>query len=202
MINVRLLNKKDNLETAADLIYQVDPYICPDFFGDRERARQFGKILFRDDGGLFDFNHIFVAEDTETPGKLVGILVFADNKITDWNCGEMKKAVESLDIKIPEYFDRANQDYMECVVDEAKEFPDGVAEIELCATDSKERGKGIAQSMLKTALALPEYHEWRLTVLADNPAAIHVYEKLGFKIISTQTGYPDNSVETHNMVRR
>ena len=202
MINVRFLKPNDNLEKAADLIWQVDPYICPDFFGNRERAGKFGKILFKNDGGLFDFDHTLIAEDTEEPGKLLGILIFADNKITSWDCGAMKAAVESLGIGMTENFDRCNKDYMEMVVNEAKKLPEGVAEVEWCATDLEARGKGVAQTLFKTFLSLPQYHEQHLTVLADNPPAIHVYEKMGFKIVSTQTGYPDDSVETHNMIRK
>ncbi|MBR3319675.1 phosphate propanoyltransferase [Candidatus Saccharibacteria bacterium] len=202
MINVRHLTPNDNLEKAADLIWQVDPYICPDFFGDEERAKKFGKILFKNDGGLFDFDHILVAEDTEEPGKLLGILIYTDNKITSWDCEAMRRAVESLGIEIPQFFDRANKEYMELVVNEAKTLPDGVAEIEFLATDIESRGKGVAQAVFETFLALPQYHEQHLTVLADNPPAIRLYEKLGFQTVSTQNGYPDNSVETHHMVRK
>ncbi len=202
MISIRNLTPNDNLEKAADLIWQVDPYVFPDFFGDRERAQKFGKILFKDDGGLFDFNHILVAEDDEEPGKLLGILVYVDNKVASWDCDAMRKAVESLGIEIPEKFDQASRDFMELSVNEAKKLEDGVSEVEFCATDMEARGKGVAQTLFKTFLDLPQYHEQHLTVLADNPPAIHVYEKMGFKIVSTQTGYPDDSVVTHNMVRK
>ncbi|MBR5389296.1 phosphate propanoyltransferase [Candidatus Saccharibacteria bacterium] len=198
MVNVRYLTPNDNLEKAADLVFQVDPYICPDFFGDVERARKFGKILFTDDGGLFDFNHTLVAEEN---GELLGVLIYTDNTVTSWDCATMKAKVESLDIKIPEKFDRANKEYMELVVNAAKELEDGVVEVEWCATDLNSRGKGVAQALFKKFLELP-YKEQHLTVLADNPPAIHVYEKMGFKIVSTQTGYPDDSVGTHNMIRK
>ena len=55
--------------------------------------------------------------------------------------------------------------------------------------------------MFEKFLALP-YQEQHLTVLADNPPAINLYKKNGFEIVSTQTGYPDDSVETHNMIRK
>ena len=197
MINVRHLNPTDNLEQAADLVWQVDPYICPDFFGDKERAKKYGKILFKDDGGLFDFKHTLIAEESDHPGKLLGILIYTDNKVASWDCGAMKRAVESLNIEIPEHFDRANKDYMELVVN-ARDYLDQAKE----PTDEEARGKGVAQALFKTFLSLPQYHEQHLTVLADNPPAIHVYEKMGFRIVSTQTGYPDESVGTHNMIRR
>lgn len=201
MINVRYLTPNDNLEKAADLVFQVDPYICPDFFGDADRAKEFGKILFKNDGGLFDFDHTLVAEDTDEPGKLLGILIYGDNKMTDWDLEGTKRAVVSLGIEMPENFDRANKDYMEMLVKETQKLEDGVTEVEWCATDKEARGKGVAQAMFKKYLELP-YAEWHLTVLADNPPAIHVYEKMGYKIVKATTGYPDDSVKTYNMIRK
>ncbi|MBR3319937.1 GNAT family N-acetyltransferase [Candidatus Saccharibacteria bacterium] len=202
-VEVRLLNPEtDDLEKAADLIWQVDPYICPDFFGDEKRAREFGKVLFKDDGGMFDSKHVLVAEDKDEPGKLLGILVFLDNKVEPWNTEAVKQEVEGLGVEMPENFDRCNEEYMKMIVDEARKLPDGVAEVEWCATDKAARGKGVASKMFDKFLSMPEYHEQHLVVLADNPSAIHVYEKKGFEIVSTQTGYPDDTVKTHSMIRK
>ncbi len=198
-VKVRLLDpEKDDLSRAANLVYQVDPYICPDFFGDAKRAEEIGPILFGEEGGLFDPNHTIIAEED---GKLLGILIYADNTIKPWDTNGIKAKVEALGIETPEHFDRANKSYMEVVVEDARTLPDGVAEVEWCATDSSARGKGIASKMFEKFLSLP-YKEQHLTVLSDNPSAIHLYEKNGFKIVSTQTGYPDESVGTHNMVRK
>ena len=200
MINVRFLTESDNLENAAGLVFQVDPYICPDFFGDEERAKKIGKVIFNHENKLFDYNHILVAEDPEVEGELLGILVFADNTIADWNCDEIREKVEALGIGLPENFDRANQNYMKLIVDEAKKLDYGTVEIEFLATDKNFRGRGIAQALLNYFLSLSQYNEHHLTVLADNPAAIHVYEKKGFKQVSSQTGYPDASVATISMI--
>lgn len=199
---VRNLSPEDDLEKAAELIYQVDPYICPDFFGDKERAAKFGEVLFNSENGLFSFSHTFVAEDINNPGKLLGILIYAGNDIANWDCTEMKAKVESLGIDIPEHFERANKQYMEAVVNDAKNLPDGVAEVEWCATDEESRGKGVASTLFDEFLKLPQYHEQHLTVLADNPPAINLYKSKGFEIVSAQTGYPDDSVNTYNMVRK
>ncbi len=204
MINVRYLTPNDNLEKAADLVYQVDPYISPDFFGDIERARKFGKILFTSDGGLFDFSHFLVAEDSEKPGELLGILAYNDNKIADWDLAGMKQKVESLGIAIPEYFDRANEHYMAALVEETKELPDGATIVEWCATDQAARGKGVAQAMFKKYLEIPGYNEYHLTVLNNNAPAIHVYEKVGYRIVASADAYPSREVGggTFKMIRR
>ncbi|MBQ7802311.1 GNAT family N-acetyltransferase [Candidatus Saccharibacteria bacterium] len=198
-VEIRNLNLNDDLGRAGELIFQVDPFICPDFFGDIERARKISPIIFNNDGGLFDLNHTLVAEAN---GKLQGILVFADNKIAAWNTNEIKAKVESLGIEMPENFDRANGKYMKLVTDEAMTLPNGVAEVELCSVESNIRNLGIGQKLFDEFLKNPTYHEHHLTVLADNPRAIHVYRKKGFEIVSSQTGYPDESVKTYNMVRK
>ncbi|MBQ3294504.1 GNAT family N-acetyltransferase [Candidatus Saccharibacteria bacterium] len=198
-IEVRELNKWDDMRQVAGLVYEVDPYICPDFFGDKERAEEIGSVLFKDDGGLFDYGHTLVAEED---GELHGILIFADNTITPWDCAARKAEIEASGIEMPEYFDRANEQYMRLVVEDARTLPDGVAEIEWVATDPNHRGKGIATKLLDRIKADPRYHELHLTVLADNPPAVRAYEKAGFEIVSTQTGYPDDAVPTHNMVWR
>lgn len=200
MINVRFLTETDNLEDAADLVFQVDPYICPDFFGDEERAKKIGKVIFNHENKLFDYDHILVAEDPEIQGKLLGILVFADNTIADWNCDEILEKVKSLEIDLPENFERANRNYMKPVVDEAKKLDYGAVEIEFLATDKNFRGRGVAQALLNYFFGLSQYNEHHLTVLSDNLAAIHVYEKKGFKTVSYQTGYPDDLVKTQSMV--
>ncbi len=197
---VRLLNPEtDDLGRAASLLFQVDPFICPDFFGDKERAAKMGEALFSEEGGLFDPGHTLIAEQD---GEMLGILVYADNQIKPWDTVGVKAKIEALGIEMPEHFDRANEQYMKPVVDDARGLPDGVAEVELCATDEAARGKGIGTKMFEEFLSQKQYHEQHLTVLADNPAAIHLYEKMGFKIVSTQTGYPDDSVVTHNMIRK
>lgn len=198
-VEIRELSPEDDLGRAGELVFQVDPYICPDFFGDQERAKEIGKVLFDDNGGLFDRKHTLVAV---VNGELKGILIFSDNKITPWNCEETKKRIEAIGIEMPEHFDRANEQYMKVVTDEAMTMPDGVVEIELCSVDSNTRDLGIGQKLFDKLLERPEYQEQHLTVLADNPRAIHVYEKKGFEIVSTQTGYPDDSVKTHNMIRK
>ncbi len=197
-VKVRILDpEKDDLRRAGNLIFQVDPYICPDFFGDAERAEEMSSVMFGEEGGLFDPNHTIVAEEN---GELLGILIYADNTIKPWDTDVMKSKFQALGVTLPEHFDRANNNYMKAVVDDAMTLPDGVAEVEWCATDSSARGKGIASKLFEKFLSLP-YEEQHLTVLADNPPAINLYKKNGFEIVSAQTGYPDERVNTYNMVR-
>ncbi|MBQ6396416.1 GNAT family N-acetyltransferase [Candidatus Saccharibacteria bacterium] len=198
-INVRPLSESDDLGRVAELIYQVDPYICPDFFGDKERARKIGPVLIKNNKTLFGLKNMLVAEVGD---ELLGIIVFVDNKIEDWDCESVKSDILSTGIELPENFDRANKNYMELVTNEAKNLPDGIVEIELLATDVSARGKGIGGKLMDAVTSLPNYSEQHLTVLADNPGAIHLYEKKGFKVVSSQFGYPDESVKTFNMIRK
>ena len=195
---VRKLHKNDNFKRVGELLYQVDPFICPDFFGDIERARQIAPVIY-EEGGLFDTKHTFVSEKN---GELIGILVYADNTIKAWEKTKLEAKLRRLKIEIPKNFDRANKLYMKAVTKDAMKLPDGVCEVELCSIESKARGEGHGQKIFDTFLAKTKYKEYHLTVLRANPIAIHVYEKKGFRIVEKTTGYPDESVKTYKMVRK
>lgn len=58
------------------------------------------------------------------------------------------------------------------------------AYIPLCGVDKKHRGKGVAKSLMEKAISIVKnagYHT--LAVHSNNPIAINLYEKLGFRII-------------------
>ena len=198
LINVRKLHKNDNFGRVGELLFQVDPFICPDFFGDVERAREIAPIIY-EEGGLFDTKHTFVSEKD---GELIGILVYADNTIKPWEKTKLEAKLRRRKIRIPAFFDRANRLYMKAVTKDAMKLPDGVCEIELCSIESKVRGEGHGQKIFDVFLAKTNYKEYRLTVLRSNPIAIHVYEKKGFRIVEKTTGYPDESVKTYKMIRK
>lgn len=66
------------------------------------------------------------------------------------------------------------------------------AELMTIAVDQKMRGKGLGKALLEACFAdlmTSSAKRMILEVAADNPAAIHLYNKLGFKQIGERQGY-------------
>jgi ribosomal-protein-alanine N-acetyltransferase len=82
------------------------------------------------------------------------------------------------------------------------------AELMTIAVDQKYRGKGVGAALLKACfedLRMTASRRMILEVAADNPAAIRLYEKLGFSKLSERHGYyarPDGRPATALVMAR
>ena len=54
--------------------------------------------------------------------------------------------------------------------------------IDILATGSKGRRKGVGTALLQHAFEMAEYTVWSVEAFSNNQAAINLYEKNGFKI--------------------
>jgi ribosomal-protein-alanine N-acetyltransferase len=82
------------------------------------------------------------------------------------------------------------------------------AELMTIAVDQKFRGKGVGAALMHACfedLRMTPTRRMILEVANDNPAAIHLYEKLGFKKLSERQGYyarPDGKPATALVMAR
>jgi ribosomal-protein-alanine N-acetyltransferase len=82
------------------------------------------------------------------------------------------------------------------------------AELMTIAVDPKYRGKGVGAALMKACFAdlmMTPSKRMILEVAADNPAALRLYEKLGFQKISERKGYyvrPDGQPATALVMAR
>ena len=195
-MTIRNLRADDDLARAGELLFLVDPYIFPDFLGDARHARIFGPKLFDNTkNGLFSFGNTLVAEEN---GELLAILCFRETKVAPWNTPKITERFVETGEPLPENFARANEKYMQKITD--AELPKNAVEIEFLATAPEARGRGIASELFAHLKNPEKYAELHLDVLANNENAIRLYEKQGFKKVSTFPCYPDGSVDVYHMV--
>lgn len=82
------------------------------------------------------------------------------------------------------------------------------AELMTIAVDQKYRGKGVGEALMKACFAdllMTPSKRMILEVAADNPAAIRLYDKLGFKRLGERRGYyarPDGQPATALVMAR
>ena len=194
-VEYRHLTPDDDLSRAAELLYKVDPYIFPDFFGDEERAKMFGPALFNGEkNALFSFDRTLVAEQN---GKLMRILCYRTSEVTSWDSEAVTERFRETGAKLPENFARANENYMKKITD--GKLPEGSTEIEFIATAPEVRGKGVGSHLINQLKESGDFDTLHLDVLGDNTNAIHVYEKHGFKTTYDFPSYPDGAITVHHM---
>ena len=195
---MRELSPEDDLGRAGELLYEVDPFIFPDFLGDSEKAKVLGPELFNDtENGLFSFNRTLVADEN---GQLDGILCYRTSDVAPWDKEAVKERFEKTGVELPAEFERANDNYMKKITD--AELPEGAAEIEFLATAPEARGKGIATKLINKLKDSGEFKELHLDVLGNNENALNLYKKLGFEVTDEFPCYPDGSVPVYHMVMK
>ncbi len=198
-ISVEKLSATDNLGQAGEAIYLTDQYICPDFFGDKERAKQFAEILFSDDPNvLFSYDKTLVAKDED--GNIAGILVYRDADCKPWDADAMEAKFKTTGIEMPENFDRANRIYMPKITGE---MMPGTAELEFVGVRDDYRSQNVGKKMMQTLIDNPDYHELHLDVLDSHPWASKSYSVMGFRPEGEKFGnYPDSTEGVQHMILR
>ena len=129
------------------------------------------------------FTHIFVLEyfyiaiiDNEVAGMTVCIdknnfCINHNSKILVKHLGIIKGTAAYMLFK--HYFNK----YPKYLV----ELDDKTASVEFVATKTEYRKQGVASSIIKHLLTLPEYKNYVLEVADTNTSAFELYKKLGFK---------------------
>ena len=195
---IRNLKPTDDLARVGELLFLVDPYIFPDFFGDVRRAKIFAPQLFNNlETGLFSFNRTLVAV---RDNQILAVLCFRETEVAPWDAESVTARFQSTGEPLPDNFTRANTNYMQKITD--AELPPASAEIDFLVTAPEARGQGLASQLFTYLKPCGKYRELHLDVLANNQNALRLYEKQGFVKTSTFPCYPDGSVDVYHMVNK
>lgn len=181
-IIVRYARNTDDLLKIASCIYLTDPFIYPVAFGTdiHQAAYAISKLMSMEDG-LFHPDNLALAFH----GKdICGILLYNRNGAV-WEQSQCTDLIQGIVPSI-ENFNYVSEVYFSV---ESATPPEDHIEVIACCVMPGFRNRGVGKQMLDWLIK--EYSEYTLTldVLANNSAAISLYQKCGFKITEELKGF-------------
>ncbi len=170
----------DNKKEIALCLYETDPYIYPEAFGDEieSAVNAISKIIGMD-GSLFDYDNLYLARYN---GQVCGVVCLYTGKGC-WDKDRIKRRI-GLDVLSTEAreegFEHTSEKYFNQY--NCKEFPADMVEFIAVCVEEGFRNKGIAMKMLQSLLdeEVCQGKTVRLTVLDNNSVAKAFYKRLGF----------------------
>lgn len=179
----------EQLKDIAGLIYDTDPYIYPAMFESRENAQVVIPKMIKAGDSMFRPESLFLAMEKD---EVIGLIL--------WIKGALKwdRTIYDRSGGNSPYIDRVCQEYFASY----SETPENIISIINVCVKEKTRGKGIGSRMMDSFLESTQ-GPYELFVLADNPAAVKLYEKKGFRIVETRQGFSleSNELPCHRMIR-
>ena len=176
-IIVRKPKKDDNLRKISELLYKTDPYIYPYWFGNLDNCLNELTPLLLEDKFFFNINNLYIAIDNSN-SNIVGVVCITDKSVDlDYDYSKL--------INVNERYKFTVENYVLELVKEVKES--SFAYISNVCVDENYRGMHIGNYMLSNIIKIYKdkfFKEIVLDVLADNPNAISLYERLGFEKFS------------------
>ena len=168
----RKARESDNLEKIAELLYYTDDYIYPYWFKSLENCRKELTPLLTQDKFFYNINNIYVAVNDNV---ILGIICVTDKK-TDlsYDYSEL--------IKVNKRYEFTINNYLMGLIKEVSESE--FAYISNVCVDPNYRDLHVGTFLLDNLIKeykKKKFNEIALDVLADNPRAIHLYEKMGFE---------------------
>lgn len=176
-IIVRKPRKDDNLGKISELLYKTDPYIYPYWFGSLDNCINELTPLLLEDKFFFNISNLYVAIDKDS-NEIVGVVCITDKSVDlDYDYSKL--------ISVNDRYKFTIENYVLALVKEVKES--SFAYISNVCVDENYRGRHIGNYMLSSIINVYKkkfFKEIVLDVLADNPSAISLYERLGFEKFS------------------
>lgn len=179
---VRRAKNTDDFLRIASCIYLTDPFIYPAAFGKdiHQAACAISKLMGIKDG-LFHPDNLVISFHEE---DICGILLYnKDGAVWDQNqCADLVQGI----VPNSENFAYVSEAYFSA---EAATPPKAHIEVIACFVRPEFRRMGVGKRMLEWLVS--EYSEYTLSldVLANNHAAISLYEKCGFQITAEHKGF-------------
>lgn len=161
----------DDLAKISELLYYTDDYIYPYWFETVDNCREKLPALLVQDKFFFYVDHLYLAL---LGSDVIGLINIVDKK-TDlsYDYNELKKVNERYEFTI--------DNYIMGLIDEVRDSE--FAYISNICVDPNYRDLHVGTFLLDNLIKeykTKRYDEIALDVLAENPRAIHLYEKMGF----------------------
>ena len=164
----------DNLEEIAELIYCTDDFIYPYWFGSLDNCKRELSCLLKEDKFFFSVNNLYLAID-DTLNRIAGIICIVDKSVDfSYDYEKLRAYNENYRFTI--------DNYVMGLIKEVEEAD--FAYISNVCVHKDYRGKHIGNRLVEYAVEVYSekmFKEIVLDVLADNPGAIRLYQKLGFE---------------------
>ena len=187
----RKATANDDLKKISELLYSTDEYIYPYWFGNMENCIKELPPLLIQNKFFFNVNNLYIATQNN---NILGVVCIIDKK-TDlsFDYSKLKKINKRYEFTI--------DNYIMGLIDEVKNV--NFAYISNVCVDPNYRDLHIGTFLLENLIKEYKnklYKEIVLDVLADNPRAIHLYQKMGFeKTSDIFPGFNDPKKEKPNV---
>ena len=181
-LEYRHINNNDNLRDVFELIYSGDPYIYRDLFTNIDDGYKIFLRICKNPNSMFFVEHYRVVVNEETQ-QVLGVCSFF-NPDVKWDPSIVEQAYIMSGVHIPESFDSVSKYFTKTY--NYKHYLVGACNV--CVKEGC-RGQHVGSFMLNSLLEEIENEDVQLTVLKDNVAAIKLYEKYGFQIVSEFMDY-------------
>lgn len=193
-ILIRKANINDNFEQIAELIYETDPYIYPHWFHNNvEECKEVIAPLLDKEGFFFNYNSMHLLID-KTNNKIIGLIQIID-KDTNFNYDYTELMNKDKTYKF------TIENYIFELIEEVNKF--GLPYFSNIVIHHDYRGLKLGSIMMDYILkeCKDKYYKFILDVLAENPAAVRLYEKMGFVTTEKNMGFKNDSekIEEYRM---
>ncbi|MBO4983099.1 MAG: GNAT family N-acetyltransferase [Clostridia bacterium] len=169
-----ILSNRSDYREVIELIYQTDPYIYKDLFGNIENAHRVLYRSFENPKCVFYKKAIYIVRAKE---QVIGVALYHANDF-HWDPNALLEDFEKAELQPPESFSSVSA-YMDKTYNYCK-LGNSMCNV---SVRSDYQRKGVASFLLASLLDISTNEIVELTVLSDNIAAIKLYEKFGFKIV-------------------
>jgi ribosomal protein S18 acetylase RimI-like enzyme len=172
--------EKHNPFQVAELIYEADKDTFDFFYRNKEKSAVVIEKLVLADVNNLNHQHIYVVSDDEN--QLLGVAVIHHGKRAFF-IDELKSIFKNLNLM------DALRYTMISALDKIflSDLEERDSYLAILAVDEAHRGRGIGSFILQKVVELMEKHSSNRAVLdvdIDNPSALRLYEKVGFRIFN------------------
>lgn len=171
------LSNPNDYKEVIELIYATDPYIYSDLFGSLANAYRILYYSFDNPQSVFHKSAVYIVRAKD---EVVGVALYHPNNFP-WNSNAILEDFEKAEI-LPQPAFYSASEYMDKTYNYRK-LGNSMCNVSVRSTYHR---KGVASFLLKNLLRMAKNQVVELTVLADNVAAIKLYEKFGFQIVGNR----------------